>query len=281
VLGRIYDGSAGAGAGAATSARLGAAPYPERALRAAIAEAAAWGAELLVVKGDLTRVATVAEVRDAGRLLATSPVPVAAILGNHDNRLGVDTRGLLASQGIDIAWAPQAVDVPGLRIVLVDTTHGDARHHRGRLSAPVAARVAALAGEVATGAMVVLHHPPEMHRYPTVYPPGIPFAEGRRLLDALAESHPATLVTCGHRHRNRRYGYGPITITEVSATKDYPGVWAGYRVFEGGIVQTVRRISSPDVIGWTETTRRAVNGQWGRWSPGRLADRCFSIDWPG
>ena len=120
-----------------------------------------------------------------------------------------------------------------------------------------------------------------MHRYHTVYPPGIPFGESRALLAALVAAQPASLVTCGHRHRNRRYGYGPLTIGEVASTKDYPGVWAGYRVFEGGIVQVVRRISRPDVIAWTEATRRALNGQWGRWSPGRLDDRCFTVHWPG
>jgi Icc protein len=69
-------------------------------------------------------------------------------------------------------------------------------------------------------------------------------------------------------------------VTEVGSTKDYPGVWAGYKVFEGGIIQLVRRTSDPDVMAWTEATRRAVNGQWRRWSPGRMADRCFTVDWP-
>ena len=49
--------------------------YPVRALRASIEEAAAWGAELLVAKGDLTNTTSPAEVRDAGRLLAASPIP--------------------------------------------------------------------------------------------------------------------------------------------------------------------------------------------------------------
>jgi len=42
---------------------------------------------------------------------------------------------------------------------------------------------------------------------------------------------------------------------------------AGYKVYDGGLVQVVRRISRPDVISWTEATRRAMNGQWQRWSP--------------
>ena len=58
VLGRIHDPDQNA---------PGVEPYPVRSLRGAIAEAAAWGAELLVVKGDLTREAVPSEVRDAGR----------------------------------------------------------------------------------------------------------------------------------------------------------------------------------------------------------------------
>ena len=31
--------------------------------------------------------------------------------------------------------------------------------------------------------------------------------------------------------------------------KDYPGAWAEYRVFEGGILQVHRRISTPEALG--------------------------------
>jgi hypothetical protein len=260
--------------------RPGSPAYPERSLRAAIQEAADWGAGLLVAKGDLTRVTTPAEVRDVGRLLASSPVPVEAVLGNHDNRSGVNIRAVLEAQGIVVPWQPVARDLPGIRLVLASTAHGDPRYHRGQFPAPVARRLVALAAEAPGPAWVGLHHPPESYRFPTVYPPGLPFAEGRFLLDELARANPACFVTFGHRHRNRRYSHGHLPLTEVGSTKDYPGVWAGYKVFEGGIIQFVRRISEPDVLAWTEATRRAMNGQWGRWSPGRLAARCFTHLWP-
>lgn len=270
VWGRIWDRAALHG---------GTAPYPVRALNAALDEIAAWGAELVLAKGDLTRLATSGELSAAGCMLAHSPVPVEAVLGNHDNALNTDMRGVLAANGVRVSWGPRAVDVPGLRVVLVNSISADSRHHGGQLP-PVAGReVAALAGEAATPAMVVLHHPPELHRYPTVYPPGIPLADSTALLEALCAYKPDTVVSCGHRHRNRRYSYGPLVIAETGSTKDYPGVWAGYKVYETGVVQVVRRTSRPDVISWTEATRRAMNGQWGRWSPGRLEDRCFSVTW--
>ncbi len=275
VMGRIHDaldqpdrkGSADGG------------PYPVRALRAAIDEAVAWGAELIVAKGDLTTRTVPAEVRDAGRLLSASPVPVEALLGNHDNELGVNIRAILEKEGLAVPWVPRARDLPGVRLVLVNTVQGDPRYHRGQLPPAMSRRVAQLAAGSPTGALVVLHHPPELHRLPTVYPPGIPFGESRQFLDDLVAAKPDALVTCGHRHRNRRYGYGPLVVSEVGATKDYPGVWAGYKVYDGGVVQVVRRISRPDVISWTEATRRAMNGQWHRWSPGGVNDRCFAVSW--
>jgi len=283
VLLRIHDAEEWpAGGDSAQPARdqAGAGTYSVRALRAAIDEAAAWGAELLVAKGDLTRFTTPAEVRDVGRLLAASPVPVEAILGNHDNQFGVNTRALLESQGVPVSWRPRARDLPGVRVVLMSTASGNPHYHRGELSAEMSAKVAALAGEAPGAAWVGLHHPAERHRFPTVYPPGVSFEQGRQLLDALVGANPATFVTFGHRHRNRRYDYGPLVLTEVGSTKDYPGGWAGYKVFESGVIQVVRRTARQDVITWTEATRRGMNGQWARWSPGRLEDRCFAAEWP-
>jgi 3',5'-cyclic-AMP phosphodiesterase len=253
--------------------------YPARAVRAAMEEAVAWGAQLLVAKGDLTNTASPAQARDVGQLLAASPVPLEAILGNHDNKFGVDVRALLQSQGVAVSWQPRARDIPGLRLVLMSTASGNPRLHRGELDPQMSRQIAALVGESPGPAWVALHHPYEKYPFPTVYPPGLPFSEGRIFLDALVGANRDTFVTFGHRHRNRRYDFGPVVITEVGSTKDYPGVWAGYKVFEGGIIQMVRRISRPDVISWTETTRRAVNGQWRRWSPGRLGARCFTVHW--
>jgi hypothetical protein len=275
VLGRIHDALENP---APDGAGLGE-PYPVRALRAAIDEAVDWGAELIVAKGDLTNRTTPAEVRDAARILGASPVPVEAFLGNHDNKDGVNSRAILEKQGLAVPWVPYTRDLPGVRLVLVNTVEGDPRYHRGQLPAEMGMRAVRLAAESSGPAWVALHHPPELHRAPTVYPPGVPFGESRHFLDALVAAKPGAFVTCGHRHRNRRYDYGPIVMSEVGATKDYPGVWAGYKVYDGGLVQVVRRISRPDVISWTEATRRAMNGQWHRWSPGRLDDRCFAVSW--
>ena len=266
IWGRIHD--------------VGEPPYPLRAWQAAVSEASDWGAELLVVKGDLTRDSTPAEVRDFAGLLAAVPMTTHPILGNHDSHRGVNVIGILDHAGTQVTLQPRAVDITGLRLVLLNTMHGDPRYHRGHVPAEQAARAAELAAAAPGPVWLAMHHPPDLHRYPTCYPPGVPFTESRLLLRALEEANPSTFVTCGHRHRNRLYRSGGLVISEVGSTKDYPGCWAGYKVYEQGLVQTVRRIARPDVMTWTEVTRRAMNGQWGRWSPGRLDDRCFALTWP-
>ena len=37
--------------------------------------------------------------------------------------------------------------------------------------------------------------------------------------------------------------------------KDFPGTWAEYQVYDGGILQIVHRISSPEALAWSEQCR--------------------------
>lgn len=253
-------------------------PFPLRCARAAIEEATAWGAELLVVKGDMTRESEPVEFHETGRLLATSPIPVAAILGNHDVRGGVDGRAILAEHGIDVPPGAWSLDLPGLRIVGGHTPIPT--RHRGELTPTQRRELVRLAEEGGGPAFVAIHHQLQLTRWAHYYPPGVPQEESRRFLEELAIACPAAMVASGHTHRNRRHRFGPLTMVEVGSTKDYPGQWAGYAVHEGGIRQVVRRIAAPSVLGWTEPSALALGGVWGRWSVGTLDDRCFTICWP-
>jgi len=253
-------------------------PHPERCARAALAEARAWGADELVVKGDLVDRSTPESWAVAADVLGTLGVPVSLVPGNHEwARWGDgDPVGTAAAHGLVLTSHVGHHDRPGLRVVLVDSAV--IGQDAGRVD-HVAEEVADLAAGAGHPVLVAMHHQPTRWAAPTYPPAGIPGPEARPFLDALAAANPHSFVTAGHTHRHRRRHHGPVTITEVGSTKDFPGTWAAYEVFEGGIVQSVRRIAEPSCIRWTDHTRRAALWAWQAWAPGRLDDRCFTRSW--
>lgn len=257
---------------------FGLAPYALRCARAAVSAATAWGAELLVAKGDLTRACEPSEIFDVVDLLRSASVPVEVVLGNHDVRGSIDMAAILEESGLTASPAARSRDLPGIRLVLGHSPIPD--YHHGRVPADHAAELAALSAGTPGPVVVALHHPPQRWPVQTYYPPAIVGPDSRRLLSALAEANDSTLLLAGHTHRNRRYRVGDLTVAEVGSTKDYPGQWAGYAVYEGGIRQVVYRVEHPDAIGWSQMTARAIGGIWALWSPGRLGERSWTLEWP-
>ena len=256
-------------------------PHPERCMRAAIDEAVAWGAEALIVKGDLTKHGRLREWEVVATILGSVGLPMLVIEGNHETKQGaIDGSDFLARHGIDLTVGRAAyLDLPGVRIVAVPT----AKLHKGsgEIVDRVSTEAVALVASAPAGAVAVLHHYPQRFRHQTLYPSGIPGPGASRFLDAVASANPATLVLAGHSHRHRRHAHGPVAVAEVGSTKDYPGSWAGYTVHAGGIMQTTRRVMEPSAIRWTTRGRRVLGGVWGVWAPGLRSHRCFSYVWPG
>ena len=93
--------------------------------------------------------------------------------------------------------------------------------------------------------------------------------------------HPGILgYFAGHTHRNRVRRFratGDRPWVEVACVKDFPGTWAEYRVFEGGILQVHRRISAPDALAWTEQTRHMYADTYADYAFGALDARCFAM----
>jgi predicted phosphodiesterase len=273
-------------------------PYSVRASRAAFAELTAWGSELIVVKGDITEAGQPEEWDAFGELVTATGPPMIATPGNHDGiedlppsrlrrmlepsevprlRTGISPREGLERVGLATPGRVQVRDVPGLRVVLVDTT---IPHRRTGQIAVTTDEIVTAAREAAGPVWIGLHHQLNDTHIPRYLPPGIPHAESNRFLDELVAANPAVLVTAGHTHRHRRRHHGSAVLTEVGSPKDYPGTWAGYVVHEGGIRQVVHRIAPPDLLAWTDRSADAALGLWGRWSPGSLDERCFSHTWP-
>jgi Icc protein len=63
----------------------------------------------------------------------------------------------------------------------------------------------------------------------------------------------------------------------VASVKEFPGCWAEYRVFEGGILQVVRRVSEPAALAWAERTRALYGGTYPGYAFGSLGDRCLRV----
>lgn len=258
--------------------------HPVRCATAALDDAIGWGAQHIVAKGDLTNGGQVAEWRRYRALVDIVPVAVDAIPGNHDRAFRTAGAGLLpedAAQafGLSIATPLMVRDLDGLRIVLVDSTSGG--RHLGRihhLQDEIGQAVTEVDRDCTV--LVVLHHQLQPHRLAEGWPIGVPHQESLDLLAHLGRTGRRVMVTSGHTHRHRRWSHAGVTATQVGATKDYPGVWAGYVVHEGGMRQVVRRIDRPDCLTWTDHSRRAALGAW-RWiAPGRLDWRCFNLAWP-
>lgn len=254
------------------------ASHSMRCLRAAADEALGWGAERLVVKGDLVDQSHPGNWRAARAMLESLPVPVDVVPGNHETKRRRSIEAVDALAGSSIALTESVATVPfgDAALVLVNTARPG--EERGHLASSSDALIDAL-HEVQGGALVAMHHHLRRNHRPSGWPVGVPVNETLPTLDRIAATHPATLLTSGHVHRNRRAHYGPLTLTSVGSVKDYPGVWAGYVFYEGGIRQVVRRVEEPSSIQWTERTGDALGGFYRHWTPARLASRSFSLMW--
>ena len=252
-------------------------PYPARCLRAALHEATQWGAQSVVFKGDLADHGFVEEFAWFASLVNDSGVEAHAILGNHDIRNeDVDGIAELRSHGLHVADAPEAIDVAGLRIILMPSARG---YHGGHWEEHADAAIA-LAAQADGPVFVATHHYP--HRFPIKLkmPSGVAHAEATPFLDELDRVAPGSLVACGHTHRHHRRHYKSLLITEIGSPKDYPGVWAGYVVYEGGITQTVHKIQEPSARAWLDRTGNTLFGIWRLWAPGMPTHRNWTWKWP-
>jgi Icc protein len=250
-------------------------PYPELMNRAAVSEMLALrdgrGPDAVVVKGDLTAEGTLAEYQQF--LDCYSPAftdRLFHVRGNHD-----------ASAGVDFAAvAVREVTLPGVILAVLDTTiPGQAS---GRLTDDQLEWLDELGSRADRAVMVFGHHhpwdPQSTTRSSTYF--GIRPDASERLVEVVARRPALVGYFAGHTHRSRVRHFaatGDVPWAEVASVKDFPGAWVEYRVFEGGILQIQRRVSSPEALTWTERTRAMYAGLYAQYSFGTVADRCFLI----
>jgi predicted phosphodiesterase len=264
----------GSDSGPVFSVAAGEEPYPEVMNRAAIAEMAAIDPAAVVVKGDLTANGTEAEFRQF--LAAYEPAfgdRLHFVRGNHDTANGVH----FADE------APFAVDLPGVRLAVIDTSLP--YRASGRAGAETLDWLDEFASRPDDRPVLVFghHHPwdPGSRSRPAEYF-GIHPDDSVALVGVVARRRAIIGYFAGHTHRNRVRRFaatGDVPWVEVACVKDFPGTWAEYRVFDGGVLQLHRRIATPEALDWSERTRGMFAGLYGAYAFGQLEDRCFPI-WP-
>ena len=247
-------------------------------LRAALTEIVAWQADVLVVKGDIAHEPNQATYDLFADEIAATGLKVIILPGNHDggSHRGVPMIESLARVGHVLTEEFTLVDLENVRVIAASSLRRG--NGLGRIEAADA--VFAAAAGAPSSVLLATHHQCNALPVPTYWPPGIPYHEARRFLDALAEANKRTLMTSGHTHRHRARRHGPLMITEVGSTKDYPGAWAGYLAGPDAVVQVVRRVADPEALRWTESTRSTVANVWGKWSAGSIDHRSFHHPWP-
>ena len=246
-------------------------PYPVTMNESAVAEIQAAGVDAVLVKGDLTNAGTddeyAAFLDTYGGAFGDR---LTHVRGNHDAYLGQAYAD----------WPLQRVDLPGATVVLLDTTVP--RMSSGGLTQDQLDELDAIAAEADRPVVVLGHHhvwdPRSQDRPETYF--GIHPDWSERLVQVAARRPSIVGYLAGHTHRNRVRRFpetGQMSWVEVACVKDYPGAWAEYRVHEGGIVQVLHRISSPEALAWTERTRGMYLGMYAGYAFGTLADRCFAL----
>lgn len=244
-------------------------PYPETMARAAAAEIAAAEPQAVIAKGDLTGQGAASELATFMEIFDGHPMHWA--YGNHD----VSSRSELGPRP-----ATELVTVPGGRMALLDTAIP--AQTGGRVTEEQLAWLDELGGgDDSTPVLVFGHHPLFDH---SAFTAGINAEDSDRLVELFARRPALVGYFAGHSHRNlvrRLPATGDTPWAEIGATKDYPGVWAEYRIYESEVMQVVHRISSPEALAWTDRTRQMFGGLYPSYSFGSVADRCFYVTEPG
>lgn len=251
----------------------GAEPYPEMMNRYAVEEIAAIDPAAVLIKGDLTSTGSPIEYARCLEVYARAFGPrLAWTNGNHENFQG-------PFYGVD----PTLIDLPGVRILLIDTS--DMGRAGGSVSQDTLDWIDDNAQSCDTPVLLFGHHhlcmPGQEGAEPSDFF-GIDPASSTRLAELVSNRPEISGYFCGHTHRNNRQLHpvtGGFPWAEVASVKDFPGTWAEYRVFEGGILQIHRRISAPEALEWSNRCRGLYAGiiDYTEYALGQLTDRCFPI----
>lgn len=264
-----FDGHEG---GPIERASAGDPPYAETMNRGAAAEIAIIDPTAVIVKGDLSQDGKPEEWEAFE----------ACYRGAFGDRLHVVRGNHDAYHGQTSYAGDQWIELPGVVVALLDTVIPF-----GTTGNITAEQIDWLDSHAATADRPVLlmgHHQQWIAgaggtRSPEYF--GLNPDCSDALTEVVARRSRIVAYTAGHthRHRVRRMKCGVPSI-EIGCVKDFPGTWAEYRVFEGGIMQVVHRVSSRAALAWSERCRhlyRDFGIDYETYALGALEDRCCNI----
>ncbi len=250
------------------SAPEGAEPYPSMMNRHVVAEIATLHPEAVVVKGDLTSNGTMQEYQSFLDCYQSAfGDRLHHVRGNHESYHAL----AVANQAF------QEIHVEGAVIALLDTS----RDHQvnGELSLAQLDALDELGARTSCPVLVLGHHPiwdAQLHERRDDnfnLKPGSTEA----LLEVFARRPRLVTYAAGHTHRNAVTTVGGVDCVEVASVKEFPGAFAEYQVFDGGVLQVVRRASHPEAVAWCDLTSQMYSGFFGSYAYGSLADRCREL----
>ncbi len=248
-------------------------PYPETMNRAAVDEIDEIDPVAVFVKGDLSvdgRPEEWAAFEHCYRAAFGNRLHV--VRGNHDAY-----RGQVAYSGDH--W----VELPGVAVALMDTVIPE--RTTGGLRTDQLEWLDAHAALARTPVVVMGHHQQwigagSARRSDDYF--GLHPDSSDALAAVIERRRSIVAYTAGHTHRHRRRTLeGGVPSIEIGCVKDFPGTWAEYRVYEGGLMQVVHRVSSLAALRWSERCRHLYSDfgvDYETYALGRLEDRCFTIE---
>jgi len=246
-------------------------PYPETMNRAVVDDMQALNPDAVVVKGDLTAIGSDDEYAAFLAVYGKLGDRMHHVRGNHD---------ALLDPTMAIEDAPYAIDLDGVTLAVLDTVIPGT--DAGQLRPDQVQWLDDLAAERAGPVLVFGHHHcwnVEAEHRPDGPYFGIRPADSEALVDVFRRHEHLVGYFAGHTHTNRVRRFDSarrVPFAEVGCTKDYPGVWAEYRVYEGGYTQVVRRVTAPAAFDWAERCRSMIQGVYGELVLGPIESRCFA-----
>ncbi len=258
-------------------------PYWQFMNEDAIAEINATGVDATIIKGDIADRGRPEQFEAAAKAFSRLAAPHHAFLGNHDHyglHEGFDVDGY---ELLGQPRAPRTLDLGGWRLVLLETAlpgehHGVFGHERMSWLA----RTLDETRELGMPTLLFMHHQPVPPEHRDSYPNTIGLVPEHSLsfFDRVGEHPQVRAVLIGHTHRNRVRHYsasGRVPFVEVNCTKDYPGGWAHYRLYDdGSFRQEVRRTSSERALRHSSRCRDCFRGLYKNFALGRLEVRSFA-----